>query len=117
MPYVVVYAHTHPWNIEKVFQNVAEPRPLCRLSPRASGRSRLPTTVRWEEDPSKGAATCPWPSRCTHRRRGTHFNAGLVIDGATSNFVGVQNSFETAEAGGTGVWEDLDSLVKGTTAL
>lgn len=25
------------------------------------------------------------------------------MDGATSNFVGVQNSFETAEAGGTGV--------------
>lgn len=36
---------THPWNVEKgVFQNVAEPRPLGRLSPRASGRSRLPTT-------------------------------------------------------------------------
>lgn len=26
------------------------------------------------------------------------------MDGANSNFVGVQNSFETAEAGGTGVW-------------
>lgn len=35
------------------------------------------------------------------------------MDGATSNFVGVQNSFETAEAGGTGVWGYLGSLVKG----
>lgn len=32
------------------------------------------------------------------------------MDGATSNFVGVQNSFETAEAGGTGVWGDLDMV-------
>lgn len=32
------------------------------------------------------------------------------MDGATSNFVGVQNSFETAEAGGTGAWGNLDMV-------
>lgn len=35
------------------------------------------------------------------------------MDGATSNFVGVQNSFETAEAGGTGVWGTQAAWVKG----
>lgn len=44
------------------------------------------------------------------------------MDGATSNFVGVQNSFETAEAGCTGVLGGgapgrPGSLDEGTTAL
>lgn len=41
------------------------------------------------------------------------------MDGATSNFVGVQNSFETAEAGCTGAWGGGPGAawMKGTTAL
>lgn len=39
------------------------------------------------------------------------------MDGATSNFVGVQNSFETAEAGGTGVWGGPGQPGEWTTAL
>lgn len=60
---------TQPWNIEMAFQNVAEPRPQIRLSPRAPGRRRLPTTARWEEDPSQSAATCPYSSVYTPASR------------------------------------------------
>lgn len=101
---------THPWNIEKVcsrtWQNLGRwvachrGRPAGADCPQRYGGKRiLPTALQRALSP-----------RCTHRRRGTPFNAGLLMDGATSNFVGVQNSFETAEAGGTGVWGHPGSL-------
>lgn len=82
---------------------MAELRPPVAHSPCCSQGARPEQTAHnGGKRLSNSAATCHAP-RCTHRRRGTHLNAGLVMGGATSNFVGVQNSFETAEAGGTGV--------------